>query len=94
MCALDGLSAVALIAIIINIVVIRIIIVIIINNIGSRILAARPEGSLLAVPKSLSLCVRKLHSPAEEDDQEKTEKTETKKMKKKKGYDKAEGQHW
>ena len=42
------------------------------NNkiIASRIPAARPEGSLFAVPGFLSLCVRKLHYPAEEEDDE------------------------
>ena len=54
-----------------------------INTIASRIPAARPEGSLFAVPGFLSLCVRKLHYPAEEDDEENTEKTKTNKMKKK-----------
>ena len=57
---------------------------ILINTIASRIPAARPEGSLFAVPGFLSLCDRKLHYPAEEeDDEENTEKTKTKKMKKK-----------
>ena len=52
--------------------------------IASRIPAARPEGSLFAVPGFLSLCDRRLHYPAEEpDDEENTEKTKTKKMKKK-----------
>ena len=60
----------------------------IINIIASRIPAARPEGSLFAVPGFLSLCVRKLHSPAEEDDEENKEKTKTKKMKKKKDEEK------
>ena len=41
-----------------------------INIIASRIPAARPEGSLFAVPGFLSLCVRKLHYPAEEEDDE------------------------
>ena len=40
-----------------------------INTIASRIPAARPEGSLFAVPGFLSMCVRKLHYPAEEDDE-------------------------
>ena len=54
------------------------------NTIASRIPAARPEGSLFAVPGFLSLCDRKLHYPAEEqDDEENREKTKTKKMKKK-----------
>ena len=39
------------------------------NTIASRIPAARPQGSLFAVPGLRSLCVRKLHSPAEEDDE-------------------------
>ena len=38
--------------------------------IASRIPAARPEGALFAVPGFLSLCVRKLHYPAEEEDDE------------------------
>ena len=55
-----------------------------INIIASRIPAARPEGSLFAVPGFLSLRDRKLHYPAEEpDDEENTEKIKTKKMKKK-----------
>ena len=40
------------------------------NIIASRIPAARPEGSLFAVPGLLSVCVRKLHYPAEEEDDE------------------------
>ena len=40
-----------------------------INIIASRIPAARPEGSLFVVPGFLSLCVRKLHYPAEEEDE-------------------------
>ena len=41
-----------------------------INIIASRIPAARPERSLFAVPGFLSFCVRKLDSPAEEEDDE------------------------
>ena len=40
-----------------------------IHIIASRIPAARPEGSLFAVPGFLSLCVRKLYYPEEEDDE-------------------------
>ena len=39
-------------------------------HIASRIPAARPEGSLFVVPGFLSLCVRKLHYPAEEENDE------------------------
>ena len=59
------------------------------NTIASRVPATRLEGSMYAVPGFLSLCVRKLHSPAEEeDDEENKEKTKTKKMKKKKDEEK------
>ena len=54
-----------------------------INTIASRIPAAQPEGSLFADLGFLSLCVRKLHSPAEEDDEETTENTNTMKTTKK-----------
>ena len=58
------------------------------NTIASRIPAALPECSLFAVPRSLSLCVRKLHYPAEEeDDEEKQEKPKTRKTKKKNDED-------
>ena len=44
----------------------------IINNIASRIPAARPQGSLFAVPGFLSLRVCKVNSPSEEEDHENT----------------------
>ena len=50
--------------------------------------AARPEGSLFAGPGCLSYCVRKLHSPAEEEEDHEKIKQKTKKMKKKKGEEK------
>ena len=46
------------------------IIIVNIHIIASRIPAARPERSLFAVPGFLSFCVRKLDSPAEEEDDE------------------------
>jgi hypothetical protein len=42
------------------------------NTIASRIPAARPQGSLFAVPGFLSLCVCKVNSPSEEEDHENT----------------------
>ena len=44
----------------------------IVNIIASRIPAARPQGSLFAVPGFLSLCVCKVNSPSEEEDHENT----------------------
>ena len=55
-----------------------------INIIVSRIPAARPAGSMFAVPGFRRLCVRKLLSRAEEDDEETNGKTKSKNMMKKK----------